>query len=232
MNMKIPCYNSATTTAEEAAKRLDAILSDRLLWFNPYRVADRVLLDCAERGRWSPFPALTQMMVFHFKEIREIPAQRGYSSYRGIVFNIGCHNGETHVNVNSLIYPMTHIVTRQPVWTLINDRHLVRSNVECLVGKNMFISHAVNCCRINGMTRQAYRMYRLFGNEARRATTIRKSMCAAKIIMLNEVLHSPTHPDYLGNPCNSFDYAGPIRHAIAAISRFPDVTPPATHIIG
>lgn len=40
-----------TATVEEAMRRLDAILTDKLLWFNPYRVADRALLDCAERGR-------------------------------------------------------------------------------------------------------------------------------------------------------------------------------------
>lgn len=223
--------NTISTTEEEARQRLDAILSDRLLWFNPYRVADRALLECADRGRWSLFPALTQMLVLHFKEIRDIPAQRGFPAYKGLFFSIGDLGEETHVSVSSLVCPMTHIVTRRPVWVLVNDRNLVRSNINRIEGRSLFVSHAITCCRESGEKRPAYRMYRLCGNEARCAAIVRRSMCAAKLTMLNEVLSYPAHPDYLGRSCRSFDYAGPIRKVMADISRFPDVSPPTTHII-
>lgn len=222
---------AATTTVDEARERLDAILSDRLLWFNPYRVADRELLACAERGKWSPFPSLTQMMVFHFKDIREILARQGTYKYDGIFLNVGNLDNETHFSVSSLTYPMSHMVTGQHVWALVNGRHLVSSNLDSIVGKNLFVSHAIRCCRINGGTRQAYRMHRLYGCEAKRAATVRESMCAAKLAMLNEVLCYPVHPDYLGNPCQSFDFAGPIRQAMASIRRFPTLSPPTIHII-
>ena len=54
MSNKTPWWNintPTTKTPEEAKQRLDSILSNNLLWFNPYRVADRTLLECAERGR-------------------------------------------------------------------------------------------------------------------------------------------------------------------------------------
>lgn len=219
----------ATTTEEVARQRLEAILSDKLLWFNPYRVADRALIDCAERGRWSPFPAITQMMVFHFHQIQTAPAQNGIAAYDAVSFHIGNTDTVHHFGLKSLTHPFTHMVSRQPVWNLLNGQHLVESNIRRIQRKDIFVSHAINCVRVNNGTRQAYRMHRLSGSDAQQATTLRESMYTAKLTMLEEILQYPIHPDYLGNPCLSFDYTTPLRQAIAAIQRFPDATPPTTH---
>lgn len=209
----------ATATPAEAAERLDAILSDRLLWFNPYRVADADLLECAERGHWLPFPSITQMMVFHFhKSTQEFPDC--------LSFNIGMSDYEYHLNLNSLTMPMTHVVSRKPVWTLLNGCHLIPSNLHTLPGRSMFVSHAVICERITGKREPAYRMHRLYGGVCRRAAVIRESMCTAKIDMLQEVLAYPLHPDYLGNTCDRSGYASKIDCAIKQIRLFPTSTPP------
>lgn len=219
------------TDSDDARERLDAILSDRLLWFNPYRVADRPLIECAERGRCSPFPSLTQMLVFHFHDIQAVTGRQGISAYSGIFFHIGDSGKEHHFGVGSLSHPMTHMVTRKPVWTLINGRHMVSSSIHTLERKDVFISHAINCDRPQGGTRQAYRMHRLPANEAKRADVIRRRMCEAKIAMLEEVLRYAAHPDYLANPSPPFDYATPILRAMESIRRFPYSAPPAIHVI-
>lgn len=220
-----------TITDEEARKRLDAILSDRLLRFNPYRVADRDLLDCAERGRWSLFPSVTQMIVFHFHDIRRVPQAAGGKAwyYEAIFFHIGDLCEEHYFSLQSITRPMTNIITRRPEWTLVNGRHIVPSNIRKLVGKSVFVSHALNCERLQGGFRQAYRMHLLHGSEAKRADIVRRAMCEAKQTMLQEVLNYPCHPDYLGKLIDSFDYETPIKFALETIRNYPSAAPPAPH---
>ena len=227
---KIPWWirNTRTTaTPQEARQRLDDILSNKLLWFNPYRASDRQLLDCAERGRWLTFPSLTQMLVYHFSDIRPITG-----SSEGLFFRIGNTDEELHLGIYSLTHPITHIVMKNPMWTLINGRHLVGSSIHTLEGKDCFISHALNGIRTSGAYGSVFRMNLLTGSETKRAATVRESMCEAKISMLNEVLRYPIHPDYLGNMCDTFDYRDPILRAIDAIRQFPSSTPPTVHVIG
>ena len=227
-----PIWNrnvAETATAEEARKRLDAILSDRLLWFNPYRVSDRELLDCAERGRWRPFPSVTQMIVYHFHEIRMTESRETGIPYEGLSFHIGDSETESYFGVGSLLRTLTHRATRKPVWTLVNGRHLVPSNIHRLEGSDLFVGHAIYCdCPSDGI-RQAYRMHRLYGSESKRAATIRESMCVAKLEMLGEILRHAVLPEYLGNTCRTFDHATPLLNAMASIRRFATVSPPSTH---
>lgn len=233
MSTEIPWWNKntpETASSEEAQERLDMILSDKLLWFNPYRVADRPLLDCAERGYWLPFPSITQMLVFHFADIRPVAKWDDPSrTYEGISFRIGNSEDECYISTSSLIHPMTHIVNRGPVWTLINGRHLVQSNIKRLENRDYFVSHALKC--INGYNNygKVYNMSLLTGSEAKRATIIRESMFESKIRMLQQVLHYPIHPDFLGNACYDFDYRTPLLTAIENIKRFPANIPPAMH---
>lgn len=156
----------------------------------------------------------------------------GRRQYDGVFFHIGDSDTESHFGVRSLTRPMIHRATRMPVWTLANGRHVTPSTVGSLKGKTVFVSHAICCENIRGEKHQAYRMYTLHGSEASRATVIRKSMCAAKIEMLEEVLHYAALPEYLGNPCKAVDIADPISRAISAIRRFPASVPHTTHIIG
>lgn len=225
----VPCAYKQNTP-EEAWLRLEAIITDKLLWFNPYRVADRVLLECAERGRWSTFPAITQMLVFHFHDIRTMPIPDGRWQYDGLFFHIGNNDTEHHLSINSLTYPMTNRGTLRPEWTMINGHHLVPSNIHTLERKNVFVSHAICCNFYRGVTRQAYRMHRLYGSEDNKAKTIRESMVAAKLEMLEEVLTHAMLPEYLGNSCTSLNIATPLRQAMEAIRRFPKSVPPTTHI--
>lgn len=222
----------ASATEDEAKQRLEAILSDRLLLFNPYRVADRPLLECAERGRWSPFPSVTQMLVFHFHDICRVKGKGDNPGYRGLFFHIGDTDKEYHFGLGSLTYPLAHPATKGPVWMLINGAHLVNSNIQSLEGKSVFVSHALQCDRAILPPRQSYRMHRLYGSEAHRAKVVRESMCQAKLTMLEEIMKYPILPHYLGNLCKTFDYITPLRQAIDSIRRYPAATTPTTHIIG
>lgn len=229
-----PMWNrnvAETATAEEARKRLDAILSDRLLWFNPYRVSDRELLDCAERGRWRPFPSVTQMIVYHFHDIRPTVSSISAMPYDGIFYHLGDSKSESHFGVSSLLQTLTHRATRLPVWTLVNGRHLVPSNIHNLKGKDIFVSHALCCDYPRDGIHQAYRMHSLYGSESKRAATIRESMCVAKLEMLGEILRYAVLPEYLGNTCRTFDHSTPLLNAMASIRRFPAATSPTTHHI-
>lgn len=77
---------AADGSVDEARERLEAILADKVLRFNPYRVSDEELVACAERGRWRPFPALTQMVVFHFLDIRAVKTHHVFDA---IFYRIG-----------------------------------------------------------------------------------------------------------------------------------------------
>lgn len=54
---------------EVAWHRLYEILNDKVMIFNPYLVGDEKLVECAMRGYWRDFPALTQMLVFTFVDL-------------------------------------------------------------------------------------------------------------------------------------------------------------------
>lgn len=218
-----------TATEEEARERLEAILADKLLWFNPYRVPDRELLDCAERGRWLTFPSVTQMIVYHFHDIRMTKNRETGMFYEGLFYHLGDTDTESHFGVKFLTQTLTHRATRKQIWTLVNGRHLVPSNIHTLEGRDVFVSHALCCdCPRDGI-RQAYRMHRLYGSESKRAATIRESMCVAKLEMLGEILRHAVLPEYLGNTCRTFDHATPLLNAMASIRYFPATTPPTTH---
>lgn len=61
-------------------------LVDKVLRFNPYRVGHEELVACTGRGRWQPFPALTQMVIFHFLDIRPV---RTHHDFDAIFYRIG-----------------------------------------------------------------------------------------------------------------------------------------------
>lgn len=221
-----------TYNRDEASWRLEAVLSDKLLWFNPYLVPDRDLIECAERGYWLEFPSLTQMLIFHFHDIRAVRYNDGKSSYDALFFHIGNSSYEHHLGFQALTHPLTHRAARKPVWTLINGRHIVPSNIKRLEGKSVFIGHAISCEGIGMRKRQAYRMHLLYGSEAKRATIIRESMCEAKLEMLNELIHYSILPEYLGISNRTFDVATPVYQVMAAIQQFPSVARSTNHIIG
>ena len=210
-------------TEAEARERLGAILNDKVMLFNPYTVGDEALVACAERGRWRQFPALTQMVVFHFLDIRTV-VNKG--SFYALFYRVGDSEEEYYFPLGRLIYSISHHATKKPERIHLNGRNIVRSNVERLQGRNVFVSHSVT--GTSGMSKilPAFKMWRLDGNLAQQAALIRQSMWQSKIMMLEDVLRYASSPCYLGHGCNAFDYATPIHSALHFISHYPDAAPP------
>lgn len=212
--------DSLLTSANEVERRLWSMLSDRLLRFNPYSVDDETLLACAERGRWLPYPALTQMVVFHFHDIRRVGGQYPYDA---MFFNVGDDPCETHVSVSALIGNYTYIATLRQVRSTVDGRRLTNMKMaERLQGKACFVSHALPTRKPGGRG-QAYRMFTLKGDSGACAAMIRSRMIEAKIIMLGEVLAYPYCKQYLQCSRGFIDYSTPINSAINTIRHFPEV---------
>lgn len=199
--------------------RLSALLDDKVMRFNPYSVDDATLLACVERAVWLPWPALTQMVVFHFHDIRRV--DQGHS-YDATFFHVGNDPKETHLSVRSLTRRATYTANLRQVHATANGLDLTSEKmVERMQGKDFFVSHALPVR--NGIRdgRPAYRMHCLKGVDSQKADLIRRAMIDAKITMLNEVLAYPFTPQYLRCSRGFIDYTTPIRAAIAAIRYFP-----------
>lgn len=202
---------------EEARRRLEAILADKVLRFNPYGVGDEALVACAERGRWRPFPALTQMVVFHFLDIREVMTHHRFDA---IFFRVGDSADEHYFPLGNLINPIYHHAHKKPVRTQINGKNITRSNIVRLQNRSFFVSHAISGSRFYP-DKLAYQMARLKGSVSKQADIIRQQMCLSKVAMLEEVLNYPQSSCYLGPVSTGFDYATPIRAALQSIAQYP-----------
>lgn len=212
---------SLLTDPAKVTERLHAILNDKLLLFNPYKVSDEALLDCCGRARFLPFPALTQMVVLHF--IKVVPNMSARSG-TNIIYRVGGDEKECMMQINDLRSKFTYRATRSQEWNLVNGRRITNhSTVEKLTGKSFFVSHILWGDAINGCTRPIFRMFRLQGDDKNKADEIRKRMCEAKLIMLQEVLEHPYSPDYLRCCRNFIDYHTPINAFMEAVKHFPEV---------
>lgn len=208
---------AADGSVDEARERLETILADKVLRFNPYRVGDEELVGCAERGRWRPFPALTQMVVFHFLDIRAVKTHHVFDA---IFYRIGDSTEEHYLPLGNLIYSIAHHTTKLPVRIQINGKNITRSNVTRIQNRSFFVSHAIIGMRSLTTTALAYKMFRLKGSVAEMADMIRQQMCHSKVAMLEEVLNYPASPCYLGQGSSKFGYATPIHTAIRTISSY------------
>lgn len=218
------------TNCDDIVKeRLDLILSDKLLRFNPFRVGDQALIECVDRGYWLAWPSVTQMLKFHFQDIKIV---NGDKEYYGLFFKVGNVSEPYHYSINTFSRPMTHLVSKQPVWMTLNARHITPSTIEKLINREVFVSHAINCRRISGKIVPSYRMWLLSGAVSKRANVIRQSMIQSKIAMLEEIMKYPSHPDFLAYSGNSFDYKTPILSAIETIRNFPNSITPSSHPLG
>lgn len=216
---------SLLTSPTEVQARLHAILGDKVLRFNPYAVDDASLLACVERAVWMPWPSLTQMVVFHFHDIRTIEWK---IPYRAIFFHIGNAPQEHQLSLISLTNRFTYTATLHQVHVSVNGRVLTNDKmVERMQHKDYFISHAIPARNESGKSRPAYRMFRLKGNDKQKAELIRQQMIESKISMLQEILAHPYAPQYLRCSRNFIDYQAPINAAINAICHFPDFRNPA-----
>lgn len=210
---------SLLKSPEEVWKRLRAILGNKILRFNPYGVNDDTLLSCVERAVWQPWPALTQMVVFHFRDIRKMVWK---CPYEAIFFHVGECEHETKLPLSFLTDRVTYIATRRQMHVTVDGRPITNdSMVERLCGKDYFISHALRAEMPNGKKALAYRMFRLKGSDHDKAEKIRQSMMESKVIMLQEILAHPHCTEYLQCSRDFIDYVGSIRHALDIISNFP-----------
>ena len=200
------------------------MLSDKVLSFNPYSVDDATLLKCVGRGIWKQFPALTQMLLFHFNDIRSI----GHGCpYDAIFFHVGDDTSERHFPVRCLTEKITYAATLRQVHVEVNGHAVTNERmVEKMQGKDYFVSHALPAdATLRGQT-PAYRMFRLKGTSRQCADIIRRQMVESKIRMLEEVLSHPYCREYLQCSRDFIDYATPILEAIDIIRRFPYHKPP------
>lgn len=179
----------------EARRRLRLMLGDKLLRFNPYSVDDRTLIDCAMRGRWLPFPSITQMVIVHFGEIT-YRVQGVTPDY--ISVSIGNDPARIMLPVKNLIIPSTYLATFQPVRTRLNDHNITSFDmVESMQGKSYFVSHMIPARAANGVMLPACRFYSLRGNLPNQAEQIRSRMIQSKLSMLEEVISHPYCTHYL-----------------------------------
>lgn len=194
--------------------------------FNPYRVSDDALLKCAGRGYWQSWPSITQMVIFHFHDLRLVHTEK---PYYGLFFKVGNLADDFHFGFYTYSHAMTHIVSKRQIWMTLNGRHVTPSTIERLINRDVFVSHAINCNKGIWKIRPSYRMHLLYGSVSKQATIIRQAIVESKISMLEEVMNYPSHPDYLAYTGKSFDYRTPILSAIAHIRQFPNATPPTIH---
>lgn len=210
---------SLLKSPEGVRQRLSAILENKIMRFNPYSVDDDTLLSCVERATWQPWPALTQMVVFHFLDIRRVEWRYPYEA---IFFRVGKDPHENHLPLGALMDRVTYIGDLRQVHVTIDGRPMTNYRmVERLCGKDYFISHALHAEKSNGKKVLAYRMVRLKGSNHDKAEKIRRSMLDSKIFMLQEILSYPFCREYLQCCRNFIDYESPVRQAIDAVRNFP-----------
>lgn len=209
---------------EHSQKALDAILSSRILIFNPYRVSDSELLEIVENASWGGEYDLTQAVVMTFTRLRQVGSE---GDFDGIYFRLGKNANEAFLPASWIYYGVTSNDTCRKTRHICGKRILRNEkDIRWLVGKRVFISHFIKGYNISRGTRVAYRMHRLYGNKEQDAKTIREAMCAAKIEMLERVIAYPYSMDYLYCSRNFFEYEPRIRRAIDIISHYSDITPP------
>ncbi len=159
------------------------------------------------------------MLIFHFQDIQLV---REKGTYYGLSFKVGKAPETYHYSINTFSSPLTHLVSKRPVWMTLNDKHITPSTIKRLINRDVFVSHAVNCSKISGKIVPSYRMYLLSGAVSRQAAAIREGMIRSKISMLEEIMTYPSHPDLLAYTGHGFDFRPPILAAIDTIRRFPD----------
>lgn len=196
---------------------------------NPYRLADRELLDAVRSGGWGDEFDLVQMVMMHFTRLRATGDVRRFD---GIYFTVGCSPEEFFMHESALRNGVTanDSIHREHSW--LGRRKLTHPlDCERLIGKTVFVSHTIRGYNMFLMPKVVYHMHRIYGNSHRDAGIIRKAMCEAKICMLERVIAYPQCPDYLSCDRGFFDYEARIRRAISHINMYPSYPTPQDIIL-
>ncbi len=213
---------SLLSDPKEVWFRLNAILGDKVLRFNPYSVDDKTLLECVERARWLSWPALTQMVVIHFHDIRQVEWKCPYDA---MFFHIGNDPSELHLSIKALTDKLTYIANLKQIHVTIGGLMLTNHKMaERMQGKDYFVSHSLPARTPDYKFRPAYQLHRLKGNDSQLAEIVRKTMIEAKVAMLEEILAHPYCHHYLRCSRDFVDYTTPISEAIHTILHFPQTS--------
>lgn len=205
--------------------RLNSIMSQKRLIFNPYCVSDQRLMEIVRTTGWGCLMDITELTSVHFTRLRAV---NDYRRHDGIYMLVANDPTEIFIPFGTLKNPITANDTIQPERTWVGKRPIRNvDDIERLVGKTYFVSRIIRGCNIRGFGAAAYRMHRLTGKTDKDASVVRKAIIEAKIEMLERMLKNPQSPDFLSCSKGLFDYESRIRKAIQVISHFPDTLPPA-----
>ena len=159
---------------EYSRSRLDAIMRRRRLSFNPYTVSDSRLLEIAHTTGWGNDYDLTQIVVIRFTRLAPIDYTKRYG---GIYMTIGNSGEEIYLPGWEIASPGPAIDSGRIERFMLGKRILYNDrDIEWLVGKKVFVSHAIRVGSISGAVRLAYRMHRLCGNPGKDAATLLKAL--------------------------------------------------------
>lgn len=209
---------------EHSRMRLNGFLSSRRLVFNPYSVSDRNLLRIVHRSGWGGEFDIVQTVVMTFTRLRPVADVREFD---GIFFRLGEDLAESFIYTSAFTYAPTAFDSLRQERSMTDNRRITNDgHVAALVGKRYFISRLIHCRSARGYHTPAYKMIRLKGNIGKDARAIRRSMCEAKIEMLQRILNYPECERHLNCSRDFFDYRTPILRVIDIISRYPDISPP------
>ncbi len=211
--------NLLNYSPEDAWKRLYEILNDKVMGFNPYLVGDEELEKCAMRGYWRDFPALTQMVVFTFVDLRMIKKQHTFDA---LFYRVGNNMEEYYFPLSTFVWGISYRPTFKNERSQIGKKRITNfRQVEDMIGKSFFVSHALCGSWMFENAKLAYRMVQLYGTVTKKAKIIREAMIASKIAMLKELLDHPYHPAYLNCPRNLINYEPIVLEKMEEIRRFP-----------
>ena len=207
--------------------RLDAILSRRRLIFNPYTVSDSRLIEIVRSLPWGGEYDITEMTVMKFTRLRPT---KDYREFDGIFMKTGVSTYERFIHCAIAQYGITanDTVSRERLY--LGKRKIYNAtDLQYLLGKEVFVSHVIKGVDFFGNPQMAYHMHRLHGKTAKDAAIIRRAMCEAKIEMLQRLLKYPQSPDYLSCRKDLFSYEARVQRAIAIIRNYPKIcVPPDT----
>ena len=199
---------------KEYFMRFRKLITEEILLYNPYRHSDEDVAGKAYATVFNP-ESLTQMTVLEFTGLTED------RTYGECLLWTNCNRQHGSIPVRSILGKHTALDTSQPIRSLLDGKALTdETQVRRLTGKAVFLSHAIPALGRNGRREWALRMFRLRGEIEVDAEIIRKSMCRAKIEMLNRLLDHPECPKYIGCPKGLLEIERPIMRLISKIENF------------
>lgn len=199
---------------EKFFRRYQSLVTDEILLYNPFRHSDEEVAGKAYATGFRP-DSLTQMTVLEFTELAQD------RTYGECLLWTNCSRQHGSIPVRSISGRHTALDTLTTIRTTLNGKALTdETQARRLTGKSLFLSHAIPALDRNGRPEWALRMFRLRGEIETDAEIIRKSMCRAKIEMLNRLLDHPECPTYIGCPKGLLEIERPIMRLIAKIEKF------------